>query len=36
MYSVKILEKEKANPNNKHQEDLKKEAADPILKDETP
>jgi|TARA_Y100000296_G_scaffold12336_1_gene14313 hypothetical protein len=29
MYSVKILEKEKANPNNKHQKDLKKRSYRP-------
>ena len=33
---VKILENEKPVSNNKYEEDLKKEATDPILNDETP
>ena len=35
-FGVKILEKEKATPNNKYEEDLKKEVTDPVLDDEIP
>ena len=34
--SVKILENEKPVPNNRYDDDLKKESTDPILNDETP
>lgn len=35
-FSVKILEKEKPDPNNKYEEDSRRQATDPILKNETP